>query len=300
MRTKTSTETLAYHPAKKQARLHYGKREQTILRQLIAYVVLLSGAAVMLLPFLWMLSTSFKPERGIFVMPPEWIPDPFITDNYVKAWEQTELPRAFANSFFIAILTSVGEIAASTLAGFAFARLRFPGRNVFFGLLLSALMIPPAVTLVPSFILFRHLKWIDSFLPLIVPVMFGTAFAVFLCKQFFATLPEELEDAAKVDGANYFQIYLLIFLPLAKPIIATLFVLGFIARWNDYLGPLIYLRSTHLYTVPLELSRLNSFYEQNWTLLMAGSTLALIPIILLFFMFQRYFVESITFTGIKG
>lgn len=286
--------------ASKRRAFQIGRREQELIAQIIAYIVLTIGALAMILPFLWMVSTSFKPERGIFIMPPQWIPDPLVLENYEKVWNQTDLPRAFRNSAIIALVTTVGEVLVGTMAGFAFARLRFPGRSTFFGLLLMTMMIPAAVTIVPSFIMFTKIRWVDSFLPLIVPVLFGTPFSIFLSRQFFATLPAELEDAAKVDGANYFQIYLLIFLPLATPIIATLFVLGFIARWNDFLGPLIYLRSPELYTIPLELARLNNLYERNWTMLMSGSTLALLPIILLFFLFQRYFVESIAMTGIKG
>ncbi len=278
----------------------FGKRQQEIIYRLIAYVVLSAGAITMLLPFFWMLSTSFKPERGIFVMPPQWIPDPFILDNYIKVWSQTDLPRAFANSAFIAVTSTVGEIFVSTMAGFAFARLRFPGRRAFFGLLLVTMMIPGVVTMIPAFILFRFLNWIDTWNPLIIPLLFGSAYAVFMCRQFFMTLPVELEDAAKVDGANFFQIYWHIFMPQAQPIVATLLVLGIIARWNDFLGPLIYIRSVEKFPIPLMLARLNSLYERNWTLLMAGSVIALAPVIVLFFALQRYFVESIALTGIKG
>lgn len=281
-------------------RFQLGTREQAFLTRAAAYLILTIGAVSMLLPFVWMLSTSLKPERGIFVMPPRWIPDPLIFDNYVEVWEKTDLARGLFNSTFIALTTTIGEIFASTLAGFAFARMRFPGRNSFFAMLLLTMMIPGVVTMIPSFILFRFLGWIDSWLPLIVPLMFGTAFATFLSRQFFMTMPSELEDAAKVDGCNYFQIYLYIFLPNAKPIIATLFVLGVIARWNDFLGPLIYLRDVDKFTVPLMLARLNSTYEQEWTLLMAGSVIALAPIIILFVMLQRYFIESVTLTGLKG
>lgn len=277
-----------------------GARERVLIGQIIAYVVLFIGSLAMLLPFLWMISTSLKPERGIFVMPPQLIPNPLILDNYVNVWQRTDLARGLFNSSFIALVTTVGEIFASTLAGFAFARMRFPGRKTFFFLLLMTMMIPGVVTMIPTFILFRILGWIDTWLPLIVPLMLGSAFAVFLSRQFFMTMPRELEDAAKVDGCNFFQIYLFIFMPNAKPIVATLFVLGVIARWNDFLGPLIYLRDPQKFTVPLMLARLNSAYEQQWTLLMAGSVIALAPIIILFIFLQRYFIESVTLTGLKG
>ncbi|MDZ4768845.1 MAG: carbohydrate ABC transporter permease [Chloroflexota bacterium] len=273
---------------------------RALIARIIAYAVLTFGALLMLLPFFWMISTSLKPERGVFSMPPEWIPNPLVFQNYVDVWERTDLARGIFNSAFIALVTTVGEIFAGTLAGFAFARLRFPGRGTFFGMLLLTLMIPGVVTLIPTFILFRGLGWIDTWLPLIVPLLFGSAFAVFLSRQFFMTMPSELEDAAKVDGCNFLQIYWYIFLPNAQPVIATLFVLGVIARWNDFLGPLIYLRNNDLFTVPLMLANLNGGYESQWTLLMAGSVIALLPIIIIFIVLQRYFVESVTLTGLKG
>jgi len=277
-----------------------GRRETALLTKIAAYVILLLGAAVMILPFLWMISTSFKTDSSLFVLPPQWIPENPTTENFQLAWEVGMLPRGFLNSTYIALASTIGEVFTSTLAGFAFARMRFPGRNKLFGLLLVTMMIPGVVTLIPSFILFTRLGWVNTFNPLIIPILFGSPFAVFLSRQFFATLPIELEDAAKVDGANWFQIYFRIFFPLARPIVATLFVLGFIARWNDFLAPLIYLRSVDLYPVPLLLARLDSVYEQNWNLLMAGSTLALLPILILFFFLQRFFVESIAMSGIKA
>lgn len=277
-----------------------GNRQREFVTKLVSYIILSVGAFTMLVPFFWMLSTSFKEPAGIFKMPPEWIPDPFTTENYVKIWQKTDLARGFLNSMFIAVTSTIGEIFVSTLAGYSFARIRFRGRNFLFALLLSTMMIPGVVTMIPAFTLFKYLGWIDSWYPLIVPLMFGSSFAIFLCRQFFATLPQELADAGKVDGANQFQIYWSIFLPQARPVIATLAVLGFIARWNDYLGPLIYVRSASKYPIALMLTTLNTMYEKQWTLLMAGSMIALVPIIILFVTLQRYFVESIALTGIKG
>ncbi len=287
-------------PPVAQVRQHRFHRREQIVGRVLAYVILILGAFAMLLPLFWMLSTSLKPERGVFTMPPQWIPDPIILDNYTEVWQRTDLARGFFNSTFIALTTTIGEILVSTLAGFAFARMLFPGRKYFFGLLLVTMMIPGVVTMIPAFILFRLLGWIDTWLPLIVPLLFGTAFAIFLSRQYFSSLPRELEDAAKVDGCNYWQIYWYIFMPNAKPIIATLFVLGVIARWNDFLGPLIYLRSVENFTIPLMLIRLNSVYALRWPLLMAGSVIAVVPVIVVFILLQRYFVESVAITGIKG
>lgn len=269
-------------------------------RRILIYITLIAIAVAMLLPFFWMLSTSFKPERGVFAMPPQWIPDPFTLENYEQVIERTRLVRSLFNSAFVALTSTFGEIIASTLAGFAFARMYFRGRNLIFILLLSTLMLPGVVMLIPTFILFRYLGWIDTFLPLIVPLFFGTAFAIFLSRQFFSSLPKDLESAAKVDGANYLQIYWHVFMPLSKPLIATLFILGFLARWNDFLGPLIYLRTGDLFTMPLMLAQLNSLYVQQWALLMAGSMIALSPVFILFILLQRYFIESVAASGMKG
>lgn len=277
-----------------------GNRERELLIRAISYAILSVGAFTMLVPFFWMLTTSFKEPAGIFRMPPQWIPDPFTLENYTKIWHKTDLARGFVNSMYISVISTAGEILASTLAGYAFARIRFRGRNALFAMLLSTMMIPGVVTMIPSFTLFKYLGWIDSWNPLIVPLLLGSPFAIFLCRQFFATLPQDLADAGKVDGANQFQIFWRIFLPQARPIIATLAVLGFIARWNDYLGPLIYVRTASRYPIALMLTTLNTMYEKQWTLLMAGSMIALLPIIILFVALQRYFVESIALTGIKG
>jgi multiple sugar transport system permease protein len=283
------------------SRHQLGQREwQSILRAL-SYIVVGVGAFTMLVPFFWMLSTSFKPERGVFKMPPEWIPRPFTTEHYEEVWRVNDMARGMWNSFFVASTSTAGEIFTSTLAGFAFARIRFRGRNVLFGMLLLTMMIPGVVTMIPAFILFRELGWLNTFKPLIVPLLFGTPFALFLSRQFFTGLPRELEDAGKVDGANFFQIYWRIFMPQAKPLVATLFVLGFMARWNDFLGPLIYVQGkAELYTLPLQLARLNTLYIQKWSMLMAGSMIALLPILILFLLLQRFFIESVAFSGIKG
>lgn len=281
-------------------RFEFGQREKHRIFKLISYIVVSIGAFTMLLPFFWMLSTSFKPERGVFQMPPQWIPQPVTTEHYEEVWRVNNMARGMWNSFFVAFTSTAGEIFTSTLAGFAFARIRFRARNTLFALLLVTMMIPGVVTMIPAFILFRELGWLNSFRPLIVPLMFGTPFALFLSRQYFTGLPSELEDAGKVDGANFFQIYWRIFMPQAKPLVATLFVLGFMARWNDFLGPLIYLQREELYTLPLLLARLNTLYIQKWSMLMAGSMIALLPILILFLLLQRFFIQSVAFSGLKG
>lgn len=296
-----ATVTQAGVTTARQARLYAGgqkRAERFVL--ILSYTVLILGAITMLAPFFWMLATSLKDPKYVFTLPPNFIPNPLVLDNYVKVFQQTDMLRGFLNSLFIAVVSTAGEVFFSLLGGFAFARLQFPGRGFFFGMLLATMAIPPIVTLVPSFLLFRSLKWLDTFLPLIVPPLLGTAFAVFLSRQFFATLPGELIDAARVDGANYFQVFIKIYVPLAKPVMLTLIVLGFIARWNDFFGPLIYLSAVDKFPVQLMLSRLNGAYQQQWTLLMAGAVLAVLPCITLFFFMQKYFIEGVALTGMKG
>lgn len=277
-----------------------GMRQWRVFGLLLAFLLLLLGAITQLAPLLYMLSTSLKDQQGIFSLPIRWIPDPIRWENYIQVWSQIALWRGFANSLLIASTTTFTEVLVSAAAGYAFARMKFPGRQAMFMLLLATMMIPGVVTLIPSFILFRWLGWINTYWPLIVPLFFGTAFAIFLSRQFFLTLPGELEDAAKIDGANPLQTFWYIFLPLATPILATLAGLGFIARWNDYLGPLIYLSDQRKYTIPLMLAQLNGLYERRWDLLMAGSVIAIVPIVLILLFMQKYFVESVATTGLKG
>lgn len=277
-----------------------GLRTWRVLGVVLAFLFLLLGAITQLAPLLYMLSTSLKDQQGIFSLPIRWIPDPIRWENYIQVWSQIALWRGFANSLLIASTTTFTEVLVSAAAGYAFARMKFPGRQTMFILLLATMMIPGVVTLIPSFILFRWLGWINTYWPLIVPLFFGTAFAIFLSRQFFLTLPGELEDAAKIDGANPLQTFWYIFLPLATPILATLAGLGFIARWNDYLGPLIYLSDQRKYTIPLMLAQLNGLYERRWDLLMAGSVIAIVPIVIILLFMQKYFVESVATTGLKG
>lgn len=277
-----------------------GMRMWRLLGLLLAFFFLLLGAITQLAPLLYMVSTSLKDQQGIFSLPIRWIPEPIRWENYVQVWSQIALWRGFVNSLLIASTTTVTEVLVSAAAGYAFARMKFPGRQAVFLLLLATMMIPGVVTLIPAFILFRWLGWINTYWPLIVPLFFGTAFAIFLSRQFFLTLPGELEDAAKIDGANPLQTFWYIFLPLATPILATLAGLGFIARWNDYLGPLIYISDQRKYTIPLMLAQLNGLYERRWDLLMAGSVIAIVPIVLILLFMQKYFVESVATTGLKG
>ena len=275
-------------------------RMKEAIRTTLAYLLLIIGSLIMAVPFLWMLSTSLKPEGAVFAMPPQWIPEDFVWENYSFVLTQASLLGGFMNTLLVIIPPTLIGLFTSALAAYAFARMRFPGRSVLFLALLATMMIPGVVTMIPTFILFKSIGWLDSWKPLMIPGMFGAAAAGFFLRQFFKTIPAELEDAAKIDGLNPFSIFLRIMMPLSKPALATQAIFGFLGGYNDFLGPLIYLNSPEKYTLQLVLASFQGFYNAEWTLIMAGSVLALIPTVLLFFFAQRYFVEGITMTGMKG
>lgn len=266
----------------------------------IVYALLLAGSALFLLPFFWMVSTSLKDEVGLFSIPPEWIPNSFKWSNYVAAVQSFPFLRYTLNTTFLTAVSMFGSVLSSSLVAYAFARLRFPGRTFWFVLLLATMMLPAQVTMIPLFVLFKELGWINTYLPLTVPFFFGGAFYIFLLRQFFLTIPKELSEAAKIDGCPEFFIYLRIFLPLSKPALATLAIFTFMLTWNDFLGPLIYLNDSDLFTLALGLRSFQMQYGTRWNVMMAASILVMLPTIVLFFTCQRYFIEGITLTGVKG
>lgn len=272
----------------------------TFLTKLISYSVLIVGGLFTLFPFLWMISTSLKEEQYLLTFPPQLIPNPVNFQNYQDIWTLIPLAQGFLNSTFISVTGTLGVLFASSLAGFAFAKLRFPFRDRLFVVLLATLMIPGAILLVPQFILYRDLGWLGSYSPLIIPSLFGAVYETFFFRQFFRGIPDELIDSAKIDGANWFVIYWRIVVPLSRPVFATLAVLAFMWRWNDYLGPLIYLQRPEMQTVPVLISTFQSQYITQYGLLMAASVLSILPILLVFILMQRYFVEGIAMTGLKG
>lgn len=276
------------------------KKKQIFISKSITYVLLIIGALIMAIPFLWMLSTSLKTEGVVFSIPPKWIPDEIMWSNYKQAIEQAGLLEGFINTLKIVIPTVTIGIFSCSLAAYGFAQLRFPGRDKLFMVLLATMMIPGIVTMIPSYVLFMKFDWIDTYKPLMIPAMFGGASCVFFLRQYFKTLPRELIEAAKLDGLSDFGIFMKIAAPLSKPAIATQAIFGFLGGYNDYMGPLIYLNSPEKFTIQLKLATFNGAYSSQWTLIMAGSVLALIPTLLLFFFAQKYFVEGIVMTGLKG
>jgi multiple sugar transport system permease protein len=265
-----------------------------------AWIVLLAGAIVMMFPIFWLVTTSLKTKKQIFRFPPVWIPDPIRWQNYTDALRAQPFDRYAMNTLIITVASIVGVLASSSLVAYAFARLRFPGRDILFFLILSELMLPQTVTLIPRYIEFKQFGWIDTWWPLIVPNYFGNAFFIFLLRQFFRTIPRDLSDAAKVDGASEFRIFWQIILPLSRPALTVVAIFTFLYNWNDYLEPLIYITSEEKYTVSLGLANFRDQLSTEWGMLMAGSVMAIVPVIVLFFAAQRYFIRGVVLSGLKG
>lgn len=257
----------------------------------------------MVVPFYWMVLLALQERGGVGLLqwPPALFPHwPIQFNNFSDGLTRFPFWRFYMNSALITVLSVSGTLVTSSIAAFAFARLRFRGRDSLFVVMLATLMVPPQVTLIPQFILFRWFQWYDTFYPLWVPNWTGSAFAIFLLRQYFMTMPKELEDAARIDGANPFRIYWQIFLPLSKPVLATLGVLVFLGSWNDLLGPVIYLSSVDNYTVQLGLAFFNNSYDLDIIALMSASLISILPPIVVFIMAQGYFVRGVVLTGLKG
>lgn len=264
-------------------------------------LALLWGVAILfLIPLLWMLSSSLKPTYQIFETPPRWIPNPPRWENYSEALTTLPFALYIRNTAVITLLTIVGHLLSCTLIAYAFARLRAPGRDALFVVMLATMMLPYPVTMTPLYVIFNRLGWINTILPLTAPAFFGSAFYIFLMRQFFMTIPRDFEDAARIDGANTLQIIGRIMAPMAMPALATVTIFTFQATWNDFLAPLIYLQRPELYTVTLGLQFFRSTYTTNWAYLMAASLVTTLPVIVVFFAAQRYFIEGITLSGVKG
>jgi multiple sugar transport system permease protein len=277
------------------------KAARHLTRNGLIYLVMLAVSLLLLAPLFWMVSTALKDRKQIFTYPPEWLPDPVLWHNFSDSLSAYPFGRFAMNTLIIAGFNIAGVLLTASMAAYAFARLRFPGRDLIFMILLSTLMLPFAVLMIPRYIEFRELGWLDSWLPLIVPNWFGgSVFFIFLLRQFFRTIPRDLSDAAKLDGASEFRIFWQIVIPLSKPALAVVAVFVFLDTWNDFLAPLIYITSTSKYTVSLGLSLFMGNYTTNWSYLMAASTLMTIPTILVFIVAQRYFVHGVVLTGVKG
>ncbi|MEZ4863956.1 MAG: carbohydrate ABC transporter permease [Caldilineaceae bacterium] len=293
-------------PTKTTGRHKLLERAWLIFLQLFLTVLVVS----FLVPTFWMLSSSLKASTELFVHPVKWLPEDPQWNNYVKVFELQPMTTYIENTLLIVIFAVVGTVFSSAMVAYSFARMEWPGRQVWFALLLATMMLPDVVTLVPRFVLFRTLpafgfqgqpNWLDTFLPLIVPYWTGiTAVYVFLMHQFFRGIPMELEDAAAIDGANRWRVLAQILLPLSKPVIATVAVFALLQHYNDYMNPLIYIRSRDLWPMALGLAAYNDAYVSNWEVVFAASTVMVAPMVLIFLFAQRYFVQGIAMTGFGG
>jgi multiple sugar transport system permease protein len=271
--------------------------------RLLTHLVLISFAVLMIFPLLWMVSTSLKHPGKQYLWPPQLIPNPVYVENYINLFALAPMGMYLLNSTKITLLSIIGVTVSSSLAAFAFARMRFRGSRLLFSILLATMMLPGAVTLVPTFVIMRMLGWVDTHAPLIVPNFFGSAFFIFLLRQHFLSIPQDFVDAAQIDGAGFFRIYWMVFLPLSKPILTTVVVLTFLGTWNDLFGPLIYLNTQTKMTVQLGLAYLrgrSGTGVERFGTIMAGSFLGLVPTLLLYFIGQKHFVQGLTRSALKG
>lgn len=269
------------------------------LRHLALHLVLIAGSLLMLLPFFWMISTSLKEAREVFTFPPRWIPSEFAWSNYTKALTAMPFGRFYLNSFIVAVSTTLLTILTSSLAAFAFARLRFRGRDTLFLIYLATLMIPFTVLLIPNFILVRYLGWYDSYPALIFPPAFS-AFATFLLRQYFRGVPFELDDAARIDGASSLRIWWQIIMPNSGPALAALTIFLFLGNWNEFLWPLVVTNSAEMRTIPVGLNAFQGQFSVRWELLMAAAVVAMLPVLIVYIFAQKWFIKGITITGMGG
>lgn len=292
-------------PPQSRPRWHQRVGTRTKLSDVAIYVILLAGSVIVLGPFFWQISTSLKSELQVNAVPPMWIPHPVHFDNYVTAFSQLPFNYFFRNTIVIEIGVLLGTLISATMCAYAFARLNAPFKNTLFIIVLSTMMLPGIITLVPSYFMFVKLGWVNTLLPLIVPAWFGGgAFNIFLLRQFFLSIPGELADAAAIDGAGIFRTIFLIYVPLAKPALAAVAIMTFIGVWHDFFGPLIYLNGEHMFTLTLGI---NEFIQNNregvvtqWPLVMAASTAIIVPPLAIFLFFQRFFIEGILLGSTKG
>ncbi|HEY9309371.1 MAG TPA: carbohydrate ABC transporter permease [Microbacterium sp.] len=269
---------------------------------IVLIAVLSIGGIVMIAPLLWTFSTSLKTREAVFALPPQWIPDPVVWENYVRVWSAGPLLSGIVNSIIVsATVTTIGTVT-SMLAAFAFAKMRLPAKNVLFLLLLSAIMIPFPTIMIPQFKLFADLGMVDTLWPLILPGVFGNIVMIFFIRQYLDSVPDSIIEAAKIDGAGYLRIFFTLIFPAIRPAIAAQFILWFMAVWNDYLAPIIYLNSPEKQTLQLVIASFNATYasQTDYPLIMAASFIALIPVLAVFVIFQRQIIESVALTGAKG
>lgn len=276
----------------------FGSRNKIKPRRIFLHLFLLLVVFILVIPFYWMIATSFKMDEDIFKSPPDIIPNPINWDNYPKVFEPMQ--GALLNSLKIALLVTIGTIFTCSLAAYAFAKIKFRFRNLIFGLFLATIMIPGQITLIPLYIVFSNIGWIDTHFPLIVPGVLLNAYGIFLLKQFMESIPDEYVEAAKLDGANHFQVYWRIMLPFCTPALVTLGLFTFLNSWNNFIGALIFINSDSQFTVPLVISSFRTVHYQQFGLIMAAACVGVVPILVLYLLAQKFFIEGINLAGLKG
>lgn len=269
--------------------------------KIIVSVILLAGSIILLMPLWWMISTSLKSMDEIMQYPPTFYPHEVHWENYIEAWHTAPFTRYTLNTLLICAFSVAGSVLSNSFVGYGFAKIHFRGRETFMSVVLATMIIPGFVTLIPQYVLFSKLGWVNTYLPLIIPPFFGSAFFIFMFRQFYMTIPNELVEAAKIDGANHFYIWFWLMLPMVKPVLATVAIFSFNGAWNDLIGPLLYLNDEMKYTLQIGLQNFRGLVQTQWHYLMAASTLVLLPVLTIFFVFQRYFIEGMNLTaGMKG
>ncbi len=266
----------------------------------IAYTTLIVGSALSLIPFLWMLGTSFKDPANVFRDPIQIWPKPWLWSNYAQAFSKLPFARYTFNTCLITAICMVGQMLSCSLVAFGFARMRFPGRNALFVTLLATMMLPAQVTMIPVFKIWSSLGFYDTYVPLTAGSFFGSAFFIFLLRQYYMTVPHEMDEAARIDGASTFQVFYKVLLPQIKPALATLAIFSFMNNWNDFLGPLIYISTPAKRTLALGLYAFQGQYTTDWNYLMAASAVVMLPLLILFFAGQKYFIQGVVISGVKG
>lgn len=276
-------------------------RVRRYLISLLKHTILIALSVVFILPLIWMVTTALKTDQQVLAYPPSFLPAPVRWSNFPDAFTFVPFGTFLRNSALVAVLTVFGTLVSCALPAYAFARLNWRGRDLLFGIMLATVMLPFQVTMIPLYVTFSGIGWINTLLPLIVPHFFGNAFFIFLLRQFFLGIPRELSDSAVIDGASDLHILWSIILPLSKPVLSVVALFAFLGSWNDFLSPLIYLNDKDLFTIPLGLALMRSSYGlSRFSLIMAATSLFVIPVIILFFFAQRTFIQGITFTGLKG
>lgn len=271
-----------------------------LIRRMLIYIFLVLFALCFLLPFFFLLTGSFKTSSELFGIPFHWLPKQWTLSNYRQVFTNIPFFRYLKNTLIIVVFNIAATLISNSLIGYGFARLRWPGRDKVFMIVIATMILPYQVTLIPVYLMYTKIKWVGTFLPLIVPGFFGNAFFIFLMRQFLVGIPREITESARIDGANEFTIFLRLIMPISKPVLATVAIMSFMNAWKDFLGPLVFLGNDQLYTLSLAASMLRSNLNPNWELLLALGVVMVLPVLILFFVLQKYFIQGITMSGIKG